>query len=232
MIQPPIQNKVDSMKSLENKIEYNFKDSSLLRTALTHSSYANESKGRYKSNERLEFLGDSVLSLVVSQRLYSEDADRPEGELTRRRAGVVCEDSLYKMAQELQLGDHLLLGKGELSGGGNRRPSILADAFEALLGAMFLDGGLAPIESLLKKHLRMDDQFEDYKTRLQEYIQKHYDSPPVYEIVGEQGPDHDKLFETNVSLTGELLGTGSARSKKAAQQQAAKQALIKFGIKV
>ncbi len=220
------------MNSLENKIGYNFKDSTLLKTALTHSSYANESKGKYKSNERLEFLGDSVLSLVVSQRLYAEDADRPEGELTRRRAGVVCEESLYEMAQSIQLGEHLLLGKGELSGGGNRRPSILADAFEALLGAMFLDGGLKPIELLLQKYLRMDDQREDYKTRLQEYIQKHYDSPPLYEIVGEQGPDHDKMFETRVSLEGKVLGNGAARSKKAAQQQAAKQALIQFGVDV
>ncbi len=220
------------MIELEEKIGYNFKDKILLRTALTHSSYANESRGEYKSNERLEFLGDSVLSLVVSKKLYNENSERPEGELTRRRAGVVCEDSLHEMAVAINLGEHLLLGKGETAGGGKSRPSILADAVEALLGAIFLDGGLQPVETLLSYHLNTDDQREDYKTRLQEHIQKNYDKPAVYAIVSENGPDHDKVFETEVRLGGELLGSGSARSKKSAQQQAAKQALIKFGIKI
>ncbi len=220
------------MNELEKKIGYEFKDKILLETALTHSSYANESRGENESNERLEFLGDSVLSLVVSQRLFNENADCPEGELTRRRAGVVCEESLREMAVSIKLGDYLFLGKGETAGGGRTRPSILADAFEAILGALFLDGGLEPVEKFLKQYLKMDDQREDYKTRLQEYIQKNYDKPAVYAIIKEQGPDHDKVFETEVRLGGDLLGIGSARSKKAAQQQAARQALIKFGVEL
>ncbi len=220
------------MNELEKKIGYEFRNKKLLETALTHSSYANESRGDHQSNERLEFLGDSVLSLVVSQRLFNENVDCPEGELTRRRAGVVCEDSLHEMAIAVNLGKYLLLGKGETTGGGRARPSILADAFEALIGAIFLDSGLLPVEALLKKYLRLDDQREDYKTRLQEYIQKNYDKPAVYTIINEKGPDHDKVFETEVTLDGKQLGLGSARSKKAAQQQAAKQALIKFGIKL
>ncbi len=219
------------MNELEKKIGYEFADKELLCTALTHSSYANESKSEHQSNERLEFLGDSVLSLVVSKKLYNENSDCPEGELTRRRAGIVCEESLHDAAVAINLGDHLLLGKGETAGGGKTRPSILADAVEAVIGAIFLDGGLQPVEVMLQKYLRMDDLREDYKTRLQEHIQKNYDTPVVYTIVSEQGPDHDKIFETEVRLGDDLLGTGCARSKKAAQQQAARQALIKLGVK-
>ncbi len=213
------------MEELQKRIGYEFQDKDLLKTALTHSSYANESRGKNESNERLEFLGDSVLSLVVSQKLYREYSDCPEGELTRLRAGLVCEDSLCSMARSLELGDFLFLGKGERAGGGDKRPSILADAFEALLGALFLDAGIEQTEMFLSKRLENIDQRDDYKTRLQEYVQKHFDNPLIYDIISETGPDHDKTFETQVSLNGEVLGHGTANSKKAAQQQAAKQAL-------
>ncbi len=216
------------LEELQKKIGYEFSDKELLKTALTHSSYANEARSGSHSNERLEFLGDSVLSLVVSRKLYREFESCPEGELTRMRAGLVCEDSLCSMARALGLGKFLLLGKGERAGGGDRRPSILADAFEALLGALFLDSGIEQAEEFLSRYLDNIDRRDDYKTRLQEYVQKYFDNPPIYDIISESGPDHDKLFEMQVTLDGEVLGRGTANSKKAAQQQAAKQALEKI----
>ncbi len=213
------------MEELQKRIGYEFRDKELLKTALTHSSYANESKGAIGSNERLEFLGDSVLSLCISRRLYGEHKKLPEGELTRIRAGLVCEESLCTMARSLGLGKFLLLGKGERAGGGEHRPSILADAFEALLGALFLDGGMECADALLSKYISSVDRQDDYKTRLQEYVQKHYDHPLIYTVLREDGPDHDKTFEVEVTLNGKTLGTGKAGSKKAAQQQAARQGL-------
>ena len=221
---------------LEQKLNYRFKNQELLRNALTHSSYANEEHCRFGSNERLEFLGDSVLSIIVSEYIYKNFKNLPEGELTKLRASLVCEKALSGFSRELELGRFLYLGKGESHNHGEERPSILADAFEAVLAAIYLDGGFEPA----KKHvLRFitgelnshdDDAFKDYKTLLQEIIQKNPEERLEYILTDETGPDHDKRFTVEVHLNSNVIGKGEGRSKKAAEQEAARQALVLMGI--
>lgn len=214
-----------------------FSDYKLLHQALTHTSYANETKGAaIRHNERLEFLGDAVLDLIISSYLFSQCPQLPEGELTKARAQVVCEQTLAKRALELKIGEYLLLGKGEALSGGRERISILADAFEAIIGAVYLDLGFKSaakyVLSQLKSELEMverGDYLKDYKTWLQEIVQKHNDSKIAYEVISERGPDHDKSFEVAVMVNGERMGAGWGKSKKEAEQHAAKQALVKLG---
>ena len=223
------------MKALETNLRYSFKNKALLTNALTHSSYANEVRNGTTSNERLEFLGDSVLSIIVADYLYHKFNNMPEGELTKLRASLVCEKSLCAFSRELGIGEFLLLGKGEEKGGGRERDSILADAFEAVLAAMYLDGGM----EIAKEHvLRFvlpelshtnDDVFKDYKTALQEIIQRNPEENVTYILTGESGPDHNKSFEVEVRLNSNVIGKGTGKSKKAAEQAAAKEALTLMG---
>ena len=217
------------MKTLEEKLGYVFQDSSLLEHALTHSSYANESRGRCTSNERLEFLGDSVLGMVVADYLYRTYPDLPEGELTRTRAALVCEESLVEVAKELDLGRCLRLGKGEEHGGGRERPSIQADAVEAVLAAVYLDGGIGSARKIVQRYILSRSQQvnapRDYKTALQELVQRQPGSEISYELVSESGPDHCRVFVMEVSVNGQVAGRGEGRSKKAAEQMAAKTAI-------
>ncbi|MBP1758029.1 MAG: ribonuclease [Firmicutes bacterium] len=219
------------MKSLEEKLQYTFRSPSLLQNALTHSSYANEHRESDRpSNERLEFLGDSILGLVVAEHLYRTRTDLPEGDLTRLRAALVCESSLVEVARHLNLGSYLKLGKGEQAGGGRERPSIQADAVEAILAAVYLDGGIGQVRKLIHS-LILDREQEkaaasrDYKTALQELIQRESGKILSYHMVGESGPDHAKVFSMAVQLNGETIGTGLGKSKKEAEQAAAKTAV-------
>lgn len=220
------------MKDLEKNIGYTFKDKSLLKAAITHSSYANENKGNIPYNERLEFLGDAVLQLITSEKLFKESSHMAEGKMSKQRAALVCEEALAGYSAEIQLGQFLLLGKGEEASGGRNRPSILADAFEALIGAMFLDGGM---EVAKKFVLRFVDaahlSLQDYKTLLQEIIQKNPGERLSYVVSGEHGPDHDKSFEVQVHLNSNVIGKGTGKSKKQAEQAAAKEALALMGYK-
>lgn len=224
------------MKSLEEKLGYTFQDKSLLENALTHSSCANESKGRLHSNERLEFLGDSILGMVVAEHLYRNHPDLPEGELTRTRAALVCEESLVEVAHDLGLGDYLKLGKGEEAGGGRTRPSIRADAVEAVLAAVYLDGGIGSARKIIQKYI-LSREIEglnsqrDYKTALQELIQRESGQSLKYRLTGSEGPDHDKRFFVEVDLNGQPVGAGKGRSKKEAEQMAAKAAIAKLNEK-
>ncbi|MCI8421959.1 MAG: ribonuclease III [Lawsonibacter sp.] len=218
------------MKTLEEKLGYTFQDRALLENALTHSSCANESRGRLQSNERLEFLGDSILGMVVADHLYRSHPELPEGELTRVRAALVCEESLVQVAQELGLGDYLRLGKGEEIGGGRHRPSIRADAVEAVLAAVYLDGGIGSARKIiqtfiLSREIAGRTQPRDYKTSLQELVQRESGQVLQYCLTGEEGPDHDKRFFVQVLLNGRSLGSGSGHSKKEAEQMAAKAAI-------
>ena len=221
------------MKALEERLGYTFRDPALLEHALTHSSFANESRGRCTSNERLEFLGDSILGMVVAEHLYRTFPDLPEGELTRTRAALVCEEGLVKVAEKLQLGDYLRLGRGEETCGGRRRPSIQADAVEAVLAAVYLDGGIGSVRKIIRNFIldgapcRQDHR--DHKTALQELIQKHSGQTLTYRLTGEEGPDHAKVFRVEVCLNGEPVGTGEGRSKKEAEQQAAAAAIERLG---
>jgi len=217
------------MQELENKLHYTFRDRSLLETALTHSSYANEHRGRgIECNERLEFLGDSILGMIVARHLYETHPDMPEGKMTRLRAELVCEKSLFQVAEELNLGAYLMLGKGEEQCGGRQRPSINADAVEAILAAVYLDGGFEPVEWIINQFVLTREESAvntDYKTALQERIQDGSGAAPVYELVDQFGPEHDKTFVMRVTLNGSMLGEGSGRTKKEAEQRAAKTAL-------
>lgn len=217
------------MKTLEEKLGYQFEDISLLEHALTHSSYANESRGRYTSNERLEFLGDSVLGMVVADYLYRTYPDLPEGELTRTRAALVCEESLVEVAKELGLGRCLRLGKGEEHGGGRERPSIQADAVEAVLAAVYLDGGIGSARKIVQRYILSRSQQvnapRDYKTALQELVQRTPGQSISYQLVQESGPDHCRVFVMQVCVDGTVVGEGSGHSKKAAEQMAAKAAI-------
>lgn len=218
------------MKVFENNIQYTFKDISLLELALTHSSYANESKVHMEYNERLEFLGDAVLQLITSEKLYTENSDMPEGKMSKQRAALVCEDALAAYSKQIELGRFMLLGKGEENTGGRERPSVLADAFEAVIGAIFLDGGIEPAKKFVRRFI--DDahlSMQDFKTLLQEIIQKNPGERLSYVVVGESGPDHDKSFEVEVRLNSNPIGKGAGRSKKQAEQQAAKEALGLMG---
>ena len=221
------------METLESKLGYTFQDRSLLENALTHSSCANESRGKLSSNERLEFLGDSILGMVVADHLYRAHPDLPEGELTRVRAALVCEESLVEVAQALGLGDYLRLGKGEEAGGGRRRPSIQADAVEAVLAAVYLDGGIGSARKLIQKFILSREitgltKPRDYKTSLQELVQRESGRTLRYRLTGEEGPDHNKRFFVAVELDGVPVGAGSGRSKKEAEQMAAKAAIEKL----
>ena len=219
------------IKDLEAAIGYRFKNIMLLQNALTHSSYANEQwHDGLKSNERLEFLGDSILGMVVAQHLFRTFPNRLEGDLTRMRADMVCEKALAKIAVQLDLGKHLLLGNGEEQNGGRNRSSILADAVESILAACYLDGGMAAAEAFIEKFVLCNIPAEkpantDYKTALQELVQQKKNQQLTYRLVSESGPDHDKTFTVEVSLNGKPVGQGTGTSKKRAEQAAAKEAM-------
>ncbi len=219
------------IKDLENAIGYRFKDITLLQNALSHSSYANERwHDSLKSNERLEFLGDSILGMVTAEYLYRNFPDRLEGDLTRMRADMVCERALAMVAERIDLGKHLLLGHGEQIGGGRTRDSILADAVESVIAACFLDGGMEPARKFINTFVLTEVPVKklrntDYKTGLQELVQQKKGQTLSYKLVGESGPDHDKQFAVEVSLNGCVVGEGSGTSKKRAEQAAAKAAI-------
>lgn len=219
------------MDKLEEKLKYGFRDKNLLSVALTHSSYANENKsGGFKSSERLEFLGDSVLGMVVAEHLYNNFPELPEGRMTRLRAEFVCEQSLVRVARDLDLGQHIRLGRGEEHSGGRQRQSILADCMEAVIAALYLDGGMdvarAFIVGSVLTELRCEaaGQGSDYKTLLQELVQQKSGQILSYELINESGPDHVKEFTVRVLLNGNPVGEGRGRTKKEAEQFAAKYA--------
>ena len=220
------------IKELETAIGYRFHNISLLQNALAHSSYANERwHNSLMSNERLEFLGDSVLGMLVADYLYRNFPDRPEGELTRMRADMVCEQTLAVVANRLGLGKHLLLGKGEEQGGGRSRNSILADAVESVIAACYLDGGMEAAVNFVEKFILVNVPTQkmhnvDYKTALQELVQRKKNQVLSYRLAGESGPDHDKKFEVELSLNGTVVGVGSGSSKKRAEQDAARAAIM------
>ncbi len=215
----------------EEKLGYSFKDKSLLELALTHSSFANENKLK-KNNERFEFLGDSVLGFVTAEYLFTEFKNRPEGEMTKLRAAVVCEKSLFKFAEQIDLGKYILLGRGEDGTGGRNRPSVVSDAFEAVIAAIYIDGGMEAVRPyilrFIKDAVKRETSFKDNKSLLQEEIQKVKGNTLAYEEVGEEGPDHDKTFVFRVKLNGEIIGEGKGKSKKEAEQNAAGNALNKL----
>ncbi len=218
------------MTDLEQRLGYRFRNKVLLETALTHTSYANEARRHLPSNERLEFLGDSVLSFVVAEYMYAQKPPLPEGELTRRRATLVCEPALAGFAGQINLGAHLWLGKGEEMNGGRHRPSILADAFEALIAALYLDGGIDVARGFILPFVRGGAAEEDYKTRLQEVVQQNPQQHVHYMVTREDGPDHAKSFTVEVYLNEVCVGTGRGHSKKLAEQQAARAALAGMGL--
>ena len=226
------------MEQLEKNLKYAFKNKELLKNALAHSSYANEKKGNATSNERLEFLGDSVLSIIVSEYIYKNFPNLPEGQLTRLRASLVCEKTLCSFSKQLGVGNYILLGKGERANGGATRPSILADAFEAILAAIYLDGGMEPAKKHVLRFVKSElshlehENFKDYKTELQEIIQRNPEEKLTYVLIGESGPDHDKNFTVEVHLNSNVIGEGSGHSKKNAEQAAAKKALQLMGIEL
>ncbi len=222
-----------NIHELQQKIKYEFKDSHLLNRALMHSSYTNEKHlQKHESNERLEFLGDAVLELISSEFLFRENGKMPEGELTKNRASMVCEQSLAYCARELCLGEYLLLGKGEEVTGGRNRDSIISDALEALIGAIYLDGGFANAKEFISNFVLNDldkkKLFYDSKTILQEIVQGHYTETIQYQLVKEDGPDHNKSFQVAVKLGNLVLGEGIGRTKKLAEQKAAYQAILEL----
>ena len=222
------------IKDLEGALGYRFRNITLLQRALTHSSYANERwHDGLMSNERLEFLGDSVLGMVVAEYLYENFPDRPEGELTRMRADMVCETSLAKIADRLSLGEYLLLGHGEAQSGGRTRASILADATESVIAAAFLDGGIEAAKEIIQRFVleNVPDKKlrnTDYKTALQELVQQKKNQTLSYVLCGENGPDHNKEFSVELQLNGEAVGIGKGSSKKRAEQDAARAAIEKL----
>ena len=221
------------LQELQHRIGYRFQDLDLLLSALMHSSYTNEKHlPKYKCNERLEFLGDAVLELVSSEFLFFSDEKLPEGELTRTRASMVCEPSLAFCAREIQLGNYLLLGKGEEVTGGRYRDSVISDALEALIGAIYLDGGFASakefITSFVLNDLEHKQLFYDSKTILQETVQAMHDKEISYHLVGAEGPDHNKTFYSEVHIGEICFGEGQGKTKKAAEQEAAYHAILKL----
>lgn len=222
-----------NVKELEEKIGYNFKDSHLLGHAVTHSSYVNEKHMKKADcNERLEFLGDAVLELISSEYLFFENQTMPEGELTKLRASMVCEKALAFCARDLELGSYLLLGKGEDATGGRFRESITSDALEALIGAIYLDGGFANAKEFILKYILNDLEgkrlFYDSKTILQEIVQANFKEVISYHLIGEEGPDHNKIFRVAVHIGEEEYGVGEGRTKKAAEQEAAYISILKL----
>ncbi len=224
------------MSTFEDILQYKFKKPELLKNALTHSSYANEVHSQLGSNERLEFLGDSVLSIIVSEYLYKNFKNLPEGELTKLRASLVCEKTLCSFSKQMNLGDYLYLGRGEAHNHGNERASILADAFEAVLAAIYLDGGVEAATKHVYRFVLPElqnnefEHFKDYKTLLQEVIQRNPEERLSYVLTDETGPDHDKRFTVEVHLNSNVIGSGVGKSKKQAEQVAAMQALKLMGI--
>lgn len=220
-----------SLEELENRIGYTFRNRKLLRQAVTHSSFANEQRiNKLEDYERLEFLGDAVLELVSSEFLFHENPQMPEGKLTRLRSSMVCEPALAYCARDLELGQYMLLGKGEEATGGRNRESITSDAMEALIGAMYLDGGIEAARQFIHRFILSDLEnkilFYDSKTVLQEMVQTTPGARFGYELTGEEGPDHDKEFLVDAVLDGKIIGQGKGRTKKAAEQQAAYQAIL------
>lgn len=225
-----MRNMKEALRELQGKIGYQFQNDALLKQALTHSSFSNERKiNKLNNYERLESLGDAVLELVSSEFLYNENEDMPEGQLTRLRASMVCEPALAYCARDISLNTYILLGKGEESTGGRTRDSIISDVMEAVIGAIFLDGGLENAKKFIDRFVLSDLEdkilFLDSKTLLQEEIQKKNTAQLRYELVGETGPDHDKQFSVEAYLDDKLIGAGVGRTKKAAEQQAAYEAL-------
>ena len=222
------------MEQLQNNLGYHFKNPALLARALTHSSYANERHVDTGDNERLEFLGDSVLGFITAEYLFANHRDFPEGELTKLRAYAVCEKSLFSYAEEIGLGNYLKLGKGEERTGGRTRPSVLSDAFEAVIVAIYLDGGMDEAKKFVLRfvvpYVEAKPTFKDYKTMLQEVVQKNQGETLEYVLVSETGPDHDKCFTVEVHLNSNVIGRGVGGSKKKAEQNAAKEALELMGI--
>ena len=219
------------LRAFQEKIGYEFENRNLLLQALTHSSYANEKHMRKLSdNERLEFLGDAVLEIISSDYLFDNYPELPEGELTKLRASIVCEPTLALCAVEMSLGDYLLLGKGENQTGGRNRKSILSDALEAVIGAIYLDGGFTSAKEFVLKYILTDIEhkqlFYDSKTILQEYVQGNYKETLNYRLTEESGPDHNKNFAVEARIGEKVIGRGSGRTKKAAEQEAAYQALL------
>ena len=219
------------LTKLEQGLGYTFQNKALLENALTHSSYANENRERHlPDNERLEFLGDSILGFVVAEYLYRNFPDKPEGELTRIRADLVCERNLAEAAATVELGSYLLLGHGEEQGGGRKRDSIVSDAMESVIAASFMDGGFAAAEEIIDRLILSNipkgrPRNFDYKTAFQELVQRKKDQQIHYELTGESGPDHDKHFEVEVLLNGKAVGHGVGSSKKRAEQAAAEAAI-------
>lgn len=226
----------ENLLEFQKKIGYTFNNDRLLYEALSHSSYANEKKGR-KSNERLEFLGDSVLSIVVSNYIFHHQQQMPEGQLSKLRASLVCEKALFEFSKQIDLGEHIMLGKGEENTGGRQRPSIVSDAFEAVIAAIYLDGGMEPASKHILRFMpkqfdkSVTPSFTDYKTILQEIVQKNPEERVIYKLVEETGPAHDKRFTVNVMLNSNVIGTGTGASKKNAEQRAAREALALMGYK-
>ena len=219
------------LKELQDRIGYHFQDDKLLKKAMVHSSYANEKHlPKYECNERLEFLGDAVLELISSEFLFYLHKTMPEGQLTKTRASMVCEPALAFCARDIELGKYLLLGKGEDATGGRKRESVTSDAMEALIGAIYLDGGFANakefIERFILKDLENKKLFYDSKTILQEIVQSNFKESVSYELLGEKGPDHNKVFEVAVRIGDARYGVGSGRTKKAAEQEAAYQSIL------
>lgn len=219
------------LKELEGKIGYKFDDFTLFTKAMIHSSYANEKHlPKYECNERLEFLGDAVLELVSSEFLFHNNPKLPEGELTKTRASMVCEPALAFCARDLDLGEYLLLGKGEDATGGRKRESVTSDAMEALIGAIYLDGGFANAKEFIHRfvlnnveHMQL---FYDSKTILQEIVQAHFKEELSYHLVGEEGPDHDKTFQVELQIGEQVYGIGKGRTKKSAEQEAAYKTIL------
>ena len=230
---------ISLIEGLEKNIGYTFKDKQLLIKAMSHSSFSNELKSKNiksECNERLEFLGDSILSINVSEYLYNNYPELPEGELSKVRAGTVCEKALAKFAKSISLGSFLLLGHGEEITNGRERPSILADAFEALLAAMYIDGGNEPVKSFLLpfaskeiKEIIQRGNTKDYKSMLQQFVQQEHGDILQYKLVNESGPAHDRVFETEAYLNNNVIGKGIGKSKRESEQNAAKEALSLFG---
>ena len=224
------------MNVFESIIGYEFRNKKLLQTALTHSSYANENGGRYEYNERLEFLGDSVLGMITAEFLFQNHPEMPEGKLTKIRASLVCEKSLFRFASSIHLGEFMYMGKGEVNTGGRTRPSILADAFESVIAAIYLDAGFEEAKKFVLGFIATADIEEpvitDYKTALQEIVQKSPGEILEYFMAGESGPDHCKTFIVEVKLNSNVIGTGEGKSKKQAEQMAAMEALRLMGVKV
>ncbi len=221
------------MTDFEKKIGYEFKDKSLLKRALTHSSYANE-MGTGLDNERLEFLGDSVLGFITAEYLFEHYKNKQEGELTKKRAYAVCEKTLFGYAEKIGLGDRILLGRGEEHTGGRRRPSVVSDAFEAVIAAIYLDGGIEEARKFVLPFIEISAEenpvFKDYKSTLQEILQQNPTEKFEYVVVGESGPDHNKEFIVEIHMNSNVIGRGVGSSKKKAEQQAAKSALELMGL--